>query len=149
MKEEPFLKYLDKGVFILCRTSNKGAADFQSLLCEFEGKKLPLYEIVAIKASRWNVHGNIALVVGATYPEELKTIRQAHPELPILIPGVGAQGGDLALAVKYGVDINKRGIIINSSRQILYASKGADFADAARKATLTLRDAINYEIAKL
>ncbi|MDD5190438.1 MAG: orotidine-5'-phosphate decarboxylase [Dehalococcoidales bacterium] len=146
---EPFLKYQDKGIIILCRTSNKGAADFQSLICEFEGKKRPLYEIVAIKASRWNTNGNVALVVGATYPEELKTIRQAHPELPILIPGVGAQGGDLALAVKYGVDAQKRGIIINSSRQILYASKGADFAAAARKATQTLRDAINQEIAKL
>jgi len=146
---EPFLKYADKGVIILCRTSNKGAADFQSLPCDFEGKKLPLYEVVAIKASRWNTNGNVALVVGATYPEELKNIRQAHPDLPILIPGVGAQGGDLALAIKYGIDAAKRGIIINSSRQIIYASKGADFAAAARTATQTLRDAINREIAKL
>lgn len=143
---EPFLKYHEKGVIILCRTSNKGAADFQSLLCEFEGKKLPLYEIVAIKASRWNSAGNVALVVGATYPEELKTIRQSHPDLLILIPGIGTQGGDLARAISYGIDTKKRGIIINSSRQIIYASKGADFTAAARKATLVLRDAINQEI---
>ncbi len=146
---EPFLKYQDKGVIILCRTSNKGAADIQSLPCQFEGKTLPLYEVVAIKASRWNTNGNVALVIGATYPEELKTIRQAHSDLPILIPGVGAQGGDLALAVKYGIDRHQRGIMINSSRQIIYASKGLDFAAAARKATLTLRDAINQEIARL
>ncbi len=146
---EPFLKYAEKGVIILCRTSNKGAADLQSLPCQFEGKTLPLYEVVAIKASRWNTNGNVALVIGATYPEELKTIRQTHPDLLVLIPGVGAQGGDLALAVKYGIDRHKRGIMINSSRQIIYASKGADFATAARKATLTLRDAINQEVARL
>jgi orotidine-5'-phosphate decarboxylase len=146
---EPFLKYEDKGVIILCRTSNKGAGDLQSLPCQFEGKTMPLYEVVAIKASRWNTNGNVGLVIGATYPEELKTIRQAHPSLPILIPGVGAQGGDLALAVKYGIDAHKRGIMINSSRQIIYASKGADFAAAARKAAQTLRDAINREIAAL
>jgi orotidine-5'-phosphate decarboxylase len=146
---EPFLKFQDKGVIILCRTSNKGAADFQSLPCQFEGKTLPLYEVVAIKASRWNTRGNVGLVVGATYPEELKTIRQNHPDLPVLIPGVGAQGGDLELAVKYGVDADKKGFIINSSRGIIYASKGKDFAEAARKATLTLRDAINAEIARL
>lgn len=146
---EPFLKYRDKGVIILCRTSNKGATDFQSLLCQYEGKTLPLYQVVALKASQWNTNGNVGLVVGATYPEELKTIRQAHPALPILIPGVGAQGGDLALAVKYGLDANQRGIIINSSRQIIYASQGSDFASAAQRATQTLRDAINREIDNL
>lgn len=140
---EPFLKYKDKGVFILCRTSNKGAADFQSLLCQYEGKSLPLYEIVALKASQWNTNKNVGLVVGATYPEELKTIRQAHPDLPILIPGVGAQGGDLELAIRYGIDAQNRGILINSSRGIIYAGKGKDFADAARQAARTLRDGIN------
>ena len=143
---EPFLKYKEKGVIILCRTSNKGAADFQSLLYQFEGKNMPLYEIVALKASRWNTNHNVGLVVGATYPEELKNIRQAHPDLPILIPGVGAQGGDLELAVRYGIDADNRGIIINSSRGIIYASKGADFAKAARCATATLRDEINKVI---
>jgi orotidine-5'-phosphate decarboxylase len=146
---EPFLKYKDKGIIILCRTSNKGAADFQSLSVQFEGKILPLYEVVAMKASRWNTNHNISLVVGATYPEELRTIRQSHPDIPILIPGVGTQGGDLELAVRYGIDAQKRGIIINSSRGIIYAGKGKDFASAARKAALTLRDEINKIIAGL
>jgi len=140
---EPFLKYKEKGVIIICRTSNKGAADFQALPCQFEGKTMPLYEVVALKASRWNTNKNIALVVGATYPEELKNIRLAHPGIPILIPGVGAQGGDLELSVRYGIDTHNRGIMINSSRGILYAGKGADFATAARKAAQTLRDDIN------
>ena len=143
---EPFLKYKEKGVIILCRTSNKGASDFQSLLCRYEGKNLHLYEVVALKASRWNINHNVGLVVGATYPEELKNIRQAHPGLPILIPGVGAQGGDLELAVRYGIDADNRGIIINSSRGIIYAGKGSDFAEAARKVTKTLRDDINKVI---
>ncbi len=140
---EPFLKYKENGVIMLCRTSNKGAADFQSLLCEYDGKKRPLYEIVALKASQWNTNHNIGLVVGATYPEELKNIRIAHPDLPILIPGVGVQGGDLDLAVRYGIDTHNRGIMINSSRGIIYAGKGADFAKAARQAAQTLLDDIN------
>jgi orotidine-5'-phosphate decarboxylase len=143
---EPFLKYKEKGIIILCRTSNKGAADFQSLLCQYEGKTLPLYEIVALKASQWNTNHNVGLVVGATYPEELKIIRQAHPNIPILIPGVGTQGGDLELAVRYGIDAKKGGIIINSSRGIIYAGKGNDFAGAARHAAQTLRDEINHVI---
>ena len=140
---EPFLQYRDKGVFILCRTSNAGASDFQSLICQFEGGSLPLFEIVARKASQWNTHGNVGLVVGATCPEELKLIRQSHPDMPILIPGIGAQGGDLALTVKYGVDRNGGGAIINSSRQIIFASRGGDFAEAARREALALRDRIN------
>jgi orotidine-5'-phosphate decarboxylase len=110
---------------------------------------MPLYEIVAQKVSRWNTKGNIGLVVGATYPEELKNIRQAHPDLVILIPGVGAQGGDLRQAVHFGIDINRRGILVNSSRQIIYASNGADFALAARKAARALRDEINKHLAEL
>ena len=140
---EPFLQYRDKGVFILCRTSNAGASDFQSLICQFEGGSLPLFEIVARKASQWNTHGNVGLVVGATCPEELKLIRQSHPDMPILIPGIGAQGGDLALTVKYGVNRNGGGAIINSSRQIIFASRGGDFAEAARREALALRDRIN------
>jgi orotidine-5'-phosphate decarboxylase len=140
---EPFLNYNEKGIFILCRTSNKGAADFQSLICQYKGKSLPLYEIVAMKASEWNINHNIGLVVGATYPEELKAIRESHPDIPILIPGVGAQGGDLETAVRYGIDIDKRGIIINSSRGIIYADKGQKFAEAARRAAETMRSEIN------
>ncbi len=140
---EPFIQYTDKGVFILCRTSNAGAADFQSLLCAAESGSRPLFEIVALKASQWNKHGNIGLVVGATYPDELKSIRQSYPDMPLLIPGIGAQGGDLALTVRNGVD--RRGVrtIINSSRQIIYASRDKDFAQAARRAATDLRGQIN------
>ncbi len=140
---EPFLSYQDKGVIILCRTSNAGSSDFQELLCQYGDGYRPLYEIVALKASQWNANGNIGLVIGATYPEELDTIRRQHPDLPLLVPGVGAQGGDLAMAVRYGIDANGRGMIINSSRQILYASTGKDFDRAARQTAAELRDEIN------
>ncbi|MBI4180785.1 MAG: orotidine-5'-phosphate decarboxylase [Chloroflexi bacterium] len=140
---EPFLEYQDKGIFILCRTSNTGAIDFQSLSCEVENSHRPLFEVVALKASQWNKHGNIGLVVGATYPEELRLIRQSHPDMPLLIPGIGAQGGDLALTVRYGVDVQGEKAIINSSRQIIYASRGKDFDQAARGAAVALRDRIN------
>ncbi len=141
---EPFIQYRDKGVFILCRTSNAGAVDFQALRCETEEHNYrPLFELVALKASQWNKYGNIGLVVGATYPEELKLIRQNHPEIPILIPGVGAQGGDLASAVRYGVDAQGEKAIINSSRQIIYASREKDFAQAAQRVASSLRHQIN------
>ncbi|MFC2018889.1 orotidine-5'-phosphate decarboxylase [Chloroflexota bacterium] len=140
---EPFIEYSDKGVFILCRTSNAGALDFQSLLCQQGEAHRPLFEVVALKASQWDKHGNIGLVVGATYPEEIRLIRQSHPDMPLLIPGVGAQGGDLATAVGYGVDGQGRNVIINSSRQIIYASRGEDFAQAARRAASALREQIN------
>jgi orotidine-5'-phosphate decarboxylase len=139
----PFIQYQDKGIFILCRTSNAGASDFQSLICMYQNRTRPLYEVVAAKAEDWNKAGNIGLVVGATYPEELKLIREQHPKMPFLIPGVGAQGGDVALTIKYGVSPSGGRTIINSSRQIIYASRGSSFAEAARKATLTLRDEIN------
>jgi orotidine-5'-phosphate decarboxylase len=130
----PFLEYEDKGTFILCLTSNKGAADFQ--LTTIEGK--PLYELVS-----WNEKGNCGLVVGATYPEQLKRIRQIAPGLPFLIPGVGAQAGEIESTIKYGTDNKGELAIINSSRAILYASSGEDFAQAARNETLRLRDSIN------
>ena len=140
---EPFIRYRDRGVFILCRTSNAGAVDFQALPTELEGRSRPLFEIVALKASQWNTHGNIGLVVGATCPEELKLIRANHPDMLLLIPGIGAQGGDLAATVRYGVDTHGEKAIINSSRQIIYASRGKDFARAARAAAAELRDRIN------
>ncbi len=146
---EPFIQYRDKGVFILCRTSNAGAIDFQALRCKIESGYRPLFEIVALRASQWNTHGNIGLVVGATYPEELRLIRQSHPDMPLLIPGIGAQGGDLALTVRYGGDAQGEKAIINSSRQIIYASRGKDFAEAARQATLTLRDQINQHLSTI
>jgi len=141
---KPFTEYSDRGVFILCRTSNPGSADFQTVRCQ--DKKGPgqyLYELVATKAAEWNQYGNIGLVVGATYPEALKTIRQSHPDMPILIPGVGAQGGDLELAVRYGADSHGQKALIGSSRQIIYASRGKDFARAARLAASELRQRIN------
>jgi orotidine-5'-phosphate decarboxylase len=136
---EPFIDYRDKGVFILCRTSNKGATDFQDLRTD----GLPLYEAVAQKAQEWNIHSNIGLVVGATYPEELRKVRSICPEMPLLIPGIGAQGGDMASAVGYGVDARGEKAIINVSRQILYASKEKDFAEAARNIAEQIRTQIN------
>jgi len=146
---EPFIEYHDKGIFVLCRTSNPGSADFQSLRCRFENKYRPLFEIVAARAGQWNTKGNVGLVVGATYPEELKLIRQSHPDMTILIPGVGAQGGDLGLAVRYGVNAQGRGIIINSSRQVIYASREKDFPEAARRAASAIRDEINQHLSTL
>jgi orotidine-5'-phosphate decarboxylase len=137
---KPFIEYQDKGVFILCRTSNAGAVDFQDLIDE---QGVPLYQLVAQKAKDWNVHGNIGLVVGATYPDELNLIRKLCPEMPLLIPGIGAQGGDLASVIKHGVDARGEKTIINVSRQVLYASKGKDFAEATRHIALELRDKIN------
>jgi len=144
---EPFLRYRERGIFILCRTSNAGAVDFQALNTVISvNEYLPLFQVVARKAGEWNLHGNIGLVVGATYPDELKVIREQHPDMPLLIPGIGAQGGDLALTVRYGVDRHGEKAIINSSRQILYASKGMDFAQAARQAAIELKEQINQHV---
>jgi orotidine-5'-phosphate decarboxylase len=140
---EPFMHYADRGVIVLCRTSNAGAVDFQSLKCETESGLEMLFEVVAEKVSGWNTGGNLGLVVGATYPEELKLIRQSYPDMLLLIPGVGAQGGDLQKVVKYGVDIGRQKTIINSSRQIIYASGDKDYAAAAGRAARELRDEIN------
>jgi orotidine-5'-phosphate decarboxylase len=145
---EPFLHFQGKGVFILCRTSNKSAVEIQSLRCESSGNML-VYEIVAEKAHSWNKYRNIGLVVGATYPEELETLRRNYPEMPFLIPGIGAQGGDLELTIRNGIDSKRERTIINSSRQILYASKGKDFAEAARKATETMRAQIQTALGKV
>ena len=141
---EPFIQYRDKGVFILCRTSNAGAVEFQALRLEEQGECQFLFQIVAQKASQWNTHGNIGLVVGATYPEELRLIRQSHPDMPLLIPGIGAQGGDIDLTVRYGVDDKGEKAIINSSRQIIYASREKDFAQAARRVASELKEQINH-----
>ena len=146
----PFIAYANKGVFILCKTSNAGSADFQESLCSEPASVTstrPLFELVALKAREWDVRGNIGLVVGATYPEQLRRVRELCPELPLLIPGIGAQGGDLAAVVKYGVDASGEKAIINCSRQIIYASKGKDFAQAARREALKLRDQINERLA--
>ncbi len=138
---EPYLKWRDRGVVILCRTSNAGARDFQDLT--IDGKRL--YRHVAERVARqWNGAGNCLLVVGATYPAELAEVRgAAGAGVPFLVPGIGAQGGDVEAAVKAGRTPDGRGLIVNSSRGILYAGKGEDFADAARTAARTLRDEIN------
>lgn len=154
---EPFIQYRDNGVFILCRTSNPGAVDFQSLRCETEvlfqfeteRRQRPLFEIVAEKANLWNFNSNIGLVIGATYPEELRMMRQCYPDMPLLIPGIGAQGGELPSAVRYGVNAKREMAIISSSRQIIYASKGKDFPEAARRVASDLRDQINYYLSTL
>jgi orotidine-5'-phosphate decarboxylase len=147
---EPFISYVEKATFILCRTSNPGAIDFQALAYR-SGRKgdeqQPLFVRVAQKAREWNKKNNIGLVVGATYPEELKEVRQLCPEMTLLIPGIGTQGGDLASAVRYGVDAKGERAIFSSSRQILYASKGSDFAQAARQAADELRRQINSLLA--
>ena len=140
----PFLAYHEKGVILLCRTSNPGARDFQDLLVYGEkGQVRPLYEVVAQHVQSWNKVGNCGLVVGATYPQELRTIRALCPDMPILIPGVGAQGGDLEASVAAGVDAFGEKAIIAVSRSVLYAGTGADFATAAANEARLFRDRIN------
>ncbi len=137
---EPYLAYGDKGVILLCRTSNPGGSDLQFL--DIGGEKL--YERVArLVANEWNSNGQCALVVGATFPAEIARVREIVGDLPLLIPGIGAQGGDIEAALKAGKTRNGTGLMINSSRAILYASKGDDFAAAARKIALQTRDDIN------
>lgn len=127
---EPFTAYQDRGVFLLCRTSNSGAGDFQELQL---ASGLSLYEVVAQKASLWNTSGNIGLVVGATCPAALKRVRSLCPEMLLLIPGTGAQGGGLAEAVLQGTDSLGEKAVFSVSRQVLYASAGKDFARAAHR----------------
>jgi orotidine-5'-phosphate decarboxylase len=137
---EPFLKHADKGVIILCRTSNPGSRDLQDL--QVGGRKL--YQVVADLAAReWNSRGNCLLVVGATYPRELAEVREIVGTMPFLVPGVGAQGGDVAAAVSSGQTADGTGLIISSSRGILYAGADDDFTAAARSAAQTLREQIN------
>jgi orotidine-5'-phosphate decarboxylase len=136
---EPFLRDPERGAFILAVTSNPGAKDFQYLKVGAQ----PLYERVIRKVRSWNTNGNCGLVVGATRPGELRRIRALVPAMPILIPGIGAQGGDLKSAVRYGCTGDGLLAVINASRSILYASSGDDFAEAARRATTKLRDEIN------
>ncbi|MCE5231938.1 MAG: orotidine-5'-phosphate decarboxylase [Mizugakiibacter sp.] len=142
---QPFLDRADKGAVLLCRTSNPGARDLQDLLVrDAAGGERRLYQHVAATVARgWNANGNCLLVVGATYPGELADVRRIVGELPLLVPGVGAQGGDVEAVVRNGRTAAGSGLLISSSRAILYASQGEDFADAARAAAQSLRDAIN------
>ncbi|KAB8047329.1 orotidine-5'-phosphate decarboxylase [Janthinobacterium rivuli] len=139
---DPYLAWKDRGVIILCRTSNPGGSDLQFLNTDGE----PLYQRVArLVADKWNKNGQCALVVGATFPEELAQVRAIVGDMPLLVPGIGAQGGDIAATVGAGQTANGMGMMISSSRAIIYATPqaGEDFADAARRVAIETRDAIN------
>ena len=137
---QPYLAYPDKGVIILCRTSNAGGSDLQFL----QVGNTPLYQVVAHKvAHEWNTSGQCALVVGATFPNEIKEVRDIVGDMPLLIPGIGAQGGDLAATMVAGQTANGTGVMINSSRAIIYASTGEDFAQVAAQVARETQQAIN------
>jgi len=142
---EPFLKRKDKGIIILCKTSNQGGKEFQDLIVYHQKLgKVPLYLAVAYNiAHNWNKKNNCGLVIGATYPEELKKAREVVGDMPFLIPGVGAQGGDVEKTVKLGQNSKGKGIIINSSRSIIFASNKHDFVKKARQETEKLKDLVN------
>lgn len=142
---EPFFLRKEKGLIILCRTSNPGASEFQDL--EVHGE--PLYRYIAKRVSKeWNGNGNCLLVIGATYPKELQEVREIVGDMTFLIPGIGAQGGEIEKTVLAGVNSKNRGMIINSSRGIIFASDGEDFAEKAREEALKLRDAINNTLSR-
>ena len=141
---EPWLTRPEKGAFIWCRGSNRGAADIQDLAVSGVGNlEQPVYLRLARRSQQRASQGNLGLVVGATAPQQLADVRGICPDLPILIPGIGAQGGDLADSVRCGVDAGGRLAVINASRSVIYASSGADYAAAARHAASLLRDEIN------
>ena len=144
----PFLDHAEKGCFVLCRTSNSGSNEFQDLRVQRadkgKGAAEPLYIHVAQQvARRWNRHGNCALVVGATYPDELRQVRATVDSLPILVPGIGAQGGNLEATLRAGLDSHGLGLIVSVSRSVLYASSGPDFAEAARQEAVRLWQEMN------
>lgn len=139
---EPFIERKDKGIFILCLTSNPGYADFEAM--EFDGE--PLFVKVAKKSNLSNVNGNIGLVVGATHPEEAERIRAVASEIPFLMPGIGAQGGDPSKIMKIGFTKSGFPPIVNSSRGIIYAGSGVDFADIARESAIKTKDILNENI---
>lgn len=139
---QPFLDRKDKGIFVLARTSNVGSGEFQELVLKESGEALYKH-IAQTVAEKWNANGNCGLVIGATYPEELKVVRSLVGEMPILIPGVGAQGGDASRAVSAGCYTEGKGVIVNTSRAVLYASSETDFAEKARATLKELRDSIS------
>ena len=141
----PFLARADRGLFVLCKTSNPGSAEVQNVVVHDDKSERPLYLAVADRVAAWAARNpaTVGLVVGATYPADLAAVRARCPDLPILLPGVGAQAGELATSVRAGVDARGEGLVVTSSRAILYAGSGPDFAERAREATLHLRDAVN------
>ncbi len=142
---EPYLRYTDKGLLLLCRTSNPGGSDLQAQ--RLASGRLLYEHIAELAQGPWNRNGQLGLVVGATFPAEIERVRQLAPALPLLIPGVGAQGGDAAATVRAGwrgsAGSSRAPIIVNSSRGVLYASAGSDYAAAARAAAALLRDTLN------
>jgi orotidine-5'-phosphate decarboxylase len=139
----PYLEYHGKGAFLLCRTSNPGGDDLQAQrLASVEGQPLLYEHVASLAQGPWNKNGQLGLVVGATYPAEIERVRALAPTLPLLIPGVGAQGGDAAATVRAGLREDGP-IIVNSSRAVLYASGDADFAATARSAAQATRAALN------
>lgn len=145
---QPYLKYHGKGAFLLCRTSNPGGDDLQAQrLASVPGEPLLYEHIAQLAQGPWNLNGQLGLVVGATYPAEIERVRAVAPTVPLLIPGVGAQGGDAVATVKAGWRGSARQttapIVVNSSRAILYASAGADYAPAARRVALQTRDILH------
>ena len=151
---EPFIQYTDKGIYILCRTSNPGGQDIQELLVTREGKPRSqyLYEVVAELAQKWNTNGNIGLVVGATYPEQIERVREIVPDLPFLIPGVGFQGGNIENTVRAAVDSRGNGFVINVSRSIMDAGKTRDGHPSEYNMHVVanrIRNAINQSVSVL
>jgi orotidine-5'-phosphate decarboxylase len=144
---EPFLRRADRAIFVLCKTSNAGSGDFQDLAVETHGGAQSLYLTVADRVAAWSARwpAAIGLVVGATYPAELAAVRHRCPNQPILLPGVGAQAGDLAASVRAGLDADGGGLLVSASRSIIYAGTAGDgdWTDAVREAAVGLRDAIN------
>lgn len=138
---EPWLEYADKGVILLCRTSNPGGSDLQFL--DVGGGERLFERVAHLVANEWNASGNCGLVVGATFPAEIARVRRIVGDMPLLVPGIGAQGGDIAETMQAGGTANGTGLMINSSRAILYAGSGEDYAAAARRVALETRDAIN------
>ncbi len=148
---QPYLKHHGKGAFLLCRTSNPGGDDFQNQrLAEIDGQPRLYEHIARLAQGPWNLNGQLGLVVGATYPEEIERVRALAPTVPLLIPGVGAQGGDAVATIRAGhraqAGVTTGAVIVNSSRAVLYASSGEDFAAAARAEALRTRDVLKAAI---
>ncbi len=142
---EPYFAYPEKGVILLCRTSNPGGSELQFLeVAGGEGRERLFERVARLVAEQWNEGGNCGLVVGATFPDEIARVRDLVGNMPLLVPGIGAQGGDIAATVRAGATASGEGLMLNSSRAILYAGQGEDFAAAARAAALATRDAINF-----
>lgn len=144
---EPYLRDRSHGAFVLCKTSNPGSTDFQDLLCLYAGEPVPLFEVVARRAVLWNERGNVGLVVGATYCAQLARVREIAGDLPMLIPGVGTQGGDAATSARLGAVSDGTLAVVSVSRQVLYASGGPDWQQAARVEALAMRDSMRTALA--